>query len=183
MAAQLEITQNDYMPREDLHPKQHAAITLLLQGRSYTSTADAVGIERKVLWQWRKNPAFRAALNAELAAIRQAALVRTLALAEKAVDALQDVLENGETDGARIAAAKLVLDRVGVTRLETARPEDATPTSPDEGKTVVLVDNLESISEENRRRLSAAHVVLLDARQVSEELRRRRMAEAGEVQR
>jgi Helix-turn-helix of insertion element transposase len=127
----------------ELHPKQHAAITLLVQGRGYTETAEAVGIERKVLWQWRKDPAFRAALNAELASIRQAALVRLLALGEKAVDALEDVLENGETDGARIAAAKLVLERVGVASMEHARPEDATPTSPNDGKTIVLIEDLE----------------------------------------
>jgi hypothetical protein len=173
MTDALEKTRNDYVGPE-LHPKQQAAITLLVQGRSYTVTAEAVGIERKVLWQWRKSPAFRAALNAELAAIRQAALVRMLALGEKAVDALEDVLGNSQSDAARIAAAKLVLERVGLTRSENARPEDATPTSPDGGKMFVLVDDLDNISEENRHRFSAANIELLGRKQVSEELRRRR---------
>jgi hypothetical protein len=176
----LESTRNDYIA--ELHPKQHAAISLLVQGRSYTATAEAVGIERKVLWQWRKDPLFRAALNVELGAIRQAALVRLLALGEKAVNALEDVLENGETDGARIAAAKLVLERVGIARTENARPADATPTTPEEAKTVVLIDDLDSISPENQRRLSAANVELLDRQKTSERLRRH-MAEVRKAQR
>ena len=106
---------------------------------------------------------FRAALNAELASIREVARVRMLALVEKAVDALEDVLENGEIDGARTAAVRLILERVGITNSGTGGLGDAMTVGPVDRRRLVVVDNLDSISAENRRRLSAANVVLLDA--------------------
>lgn len=97
---------------DSLSEKQRTAIALLLTGKTNTATAEEIGVDRKTVWAWKQEPAFAAALNAELEALREAAQVRMLALAGKAFDALERMLANADTDSARIAAVKLVLERL-----------------------------------------------------------------------
>jgi hypothetical protein len=169
MDEQPEITRNHHTGL-GLHPKQTAAITLLVQGRSYTATADAVGIERKALWQWRQDPVFRAALSAELATIREAARGRMAALADDAIDALRDIVANGETDAVRIAAVKLIFERISMDSSAAAE------NMADNGRKLVPVDRLDTIPQDLYLALRAANVMLVDAKAASRELGRR-MAE------
>jgi len=137
----------------DLTGKQLAAIPLLATGSHYTEVARAVGVDKRTVWSWRKKPAFVAALNAEMLSIREAAQARLLSLANKAFDALERTLVETDNDNARIAAVKLVLERLEVTMPGAAADE----------------------AEEAQ---SSTKIVLLDPKKASEELRRR-MAEGG----
>ena len=147
-----ESPRNDSDGSRELHPKQLAAIALLATGRHYTEVATAVGVERKTLWTWRQSKPFVAALNAELLSIREAAQARLLSLANKAFDALERTLVETDNDNARIAAVKLVLERLEVT-MPGAAADEAAAAEP-------------------------TKIVLLDPKKASEELRRR-MAEGG----
>lgn len=140
----------------ELTPKQLAAVALMAAGRHYTEVATAVGVERKTLWNWRKTAAFSAALNAEMASIREAAQARLLSLANKAFDALERTLAETDNDNARIAAVKLVLERLDVTMPAAAEESEDSSESP--GKVYVLEGGPKAAAEELQRRLAAKKV-------------------------
>jgi hypothetical protein len=105
---------------ESLTAKQLAAVGLLAAGKAYTDVAAELGVDRKTVWSWRRDPAFAAALSAELEDLREAIQTRVLALADKALNALEQTLDSGDSDSARVAAARLVLDRL----LPTHSPDE-----------------------------------------------------------
>lgn len=70
--------------------------------------------------EWKRDSAFVAGLNSEREAIRDAMQNRVLALADKALTTLERTLEVGDSDSARVAAARLVLDRL----LPTYKPDE-----------------------------------------------------------
>lgn len=95
----------------ELSPAQHAAVLALVSGQGYSDVCQAIGIDRRTLYEWRQQPQFQAALAAEQRATRELVHARLLALGEKAMSALEDVLA-GDNDTARVSAARTVLDRL-----------------------------------------------------------------------
>ena len=116
MTKSLESSQNLPFPSESLSERQHAAVTLLISGKTYTAVADELGIDRRTLWEWRQLPAFSGTVEAELRAIHEETRTRMCALAERAVNAIGEVMENGYTDGERLAAVRLVLKWIDAER-------------------------------------------------------------------
>ena len=92
-----------------LSQEQQNAIEHLLQGRSDRATAEAVGVSRQTVWEWRnKNPVFIAELNRGRAELWGEAKERLRALANRALDVVE--LQLGSDDPkASLAAAKYVL--------------------------------------------------------------------------
>lgn len=118
---------------DELTERQRAAIALLVAGKTYTAAADELGVNRRTVWEWKQQAAFQAALTTELEALREAVHTRLLALADKAVSALERTLESGDSDSARVAAARLVLDRLSPK--SAANADDA----PEHGRQRVIV--------------------------------------------
>ncbi len=88
--------------------EQQNAIEFLIQGRSDRSVAEAVGINRSTLYEWRKNPIFVAALNKQRNEMWKESRERLKTLAGSALDTIERQLAN---DDGRIAlaASKLIL--------------------------------------------------------------------------
>jgi len=91
-----------------LSVEQKNAIELLVQGRSDRSVAEAVGINRSTLYEWRKNPFFLAALNKQRNDMWKDSRERLKNLAGSALDTIERQLAN---DDGRIAlsASKIIL--------------------------------------------------------------------------
>jgi len=136
-----------------LSPQQIAAIRLLAAGKHYSEVAATIDVARRTVNNWRKLPAFIVALNNEMLSLREAAQARLLSLANRAFDALERTLMETENDNARIAAVRLVLERLDVTMPGGAAADESVEQAP-------------------------TKIVLLDPKKASEELRRR-MAEGG----
>ena len=95
----------------------------VVSGQSRSEVARAAGISPRTLRRRLSDPAIvRDIADARLAMHEQLA-ARLAQLAMSAVDELQSIVTSGETDHARIAASRVVLDQLGSQSrsLETAR--------------------------------------------------------------
>lgn len=89
--------------------EQQNAIDHLIQGKSDRSTAEAVGVSRQTVWEWRnKDPLFIAELNRQRAELWSEARERLKSLANRALDVLESQLSSNDSK-ASLAAAKYVL--------------------------------------------------------------------------
>jgi hypothetical protein len=120
---------------------------MLVAGKAHGAVADELGVNRRTIWEWKQDPAFASALKSEREAIREAMQDRVLGLASKALDALERTLEAGDSDSSRVAAARLVLDRL----LPTYKADEE---RADAGKARVVVlreSDLRELSEMQRQ--------------------------------
>ena len=80
---------------EDLTPAQHLALEALLAGRTVTDAAAAAQVDRTTLHRWLKDDmAFQAAFNRGKRELRDAAHVRLMQVAAKAVDCVEQAVES-----------------------------------------------------------------------------------------
>jgi len=98
--------------RDNLTRRQWRAVETLVEGGSYAEAAQAGSVSPRRLYVWRKQPAFREALEQALAELHDRVHGRLEGLADLAVDRLRRVLEEGE-DRHAVRAALGVLDRSG----------------------------------------------------------------------
>ena len=101
----------DYSPDPTLTPDQHYILALLAEGNSITQAADAVGIHRNAVRNWRRSvPAFAREMEF---AVREQALVwheQATQLAPIAAVELEKLLTSPETPPAvRLRAALVIL--------------------------------------------------------------------------
>src|ERR1700676_4148443 len=100
-----------YSPDPTLTPDQHHVLALLAEGLSVTAAAEAVGVHRNTIRNWRRSvPAFAREIEF---AIREQALVwheEAVHLPPRAAQILEDILNSPETSPAlRFRAALVVL--------------------------------------------------------------------------
>lgn len=87
----METTKPD--KTRQLSIEQQNAIDHLIQGKSDRSTAEAVGVSRQTVWEWRnKDPLFIAELNRQRAELWSEARERLKSLANRALDVLESQL-------------------------------------------------------------------------------------------
>ena len=80
--------------RSRLSVEQENAIDLLIQGKTDRETAEAVGVTRQTVCEWRlKNTLFREALNLRRRELWDGQTERLRGLVSKAVDVLEGGLE------------------------------------------------------------------------------------------
>jgi len=109
--------------------EQANAIEHLLQGQSDRAVAEAVGVSRQTIWEWRNHdPLFIAELNRQRSEMWREARERMKSLANRALDVVELQLDSGDPK-ASLAAAKYILQG---TRLlgDTDLPKDG-PTTPE----------------------------------------------------
>ncbi|MDT8896776.1 helix-turn-helix domain-containing protein [Thermanaerothrix sp. 4228-RoL] len=92
--------------------KQRRLIEALLAGQSVTAATRQLGINRATFYRWAKQDAFKAALADAEAELLANAMRRLLSMQSGALDALSDLVSDRRLPGARLAAAKTVLDAV-----------------------------------------------------------------------
>jgi len=109
--------------------EQANALEHLLQGQSDRAVAEAVGVARQTIWEWRNNdPLFIAELNRQRSEMWTEARERLKSLANRALDVVELHLDSDDPK-ASLAAAKYILQG---TRLlgETDLPSSG-PTTPE----------------------------------------------------
>jgi hypothetical protein len=80
-----------------LSAEQRNAIDLLLQGKSDREVAEATGVARETMWEWRNvHPVFVAELNRRRKELWSDAQERLRALVGKAIEVLEKVVEDGD---------------------------------------------------------------------------------------
>lgn len=103
----------------DSDPRKAEFLELLLKGESLTQAAEVVGIHKSTAHRWKADPEFAAALAGAVYERHAAVLARLRAGAASMVDVLVSIAEDADAPpSARVSAAREVLDRAGVPRLE-----------------------------------------------------------------
>lgn len=104
----MEMAKTDKI-RQALSIEQENAVEILLQGRSDRSVADAVGVSRQTIWEWRnRNPVFIAELNKRRSEMWREARERLKSLANRSLDTVEQQL-GSEDPKIALSAAKYVL--------------------------------------------------------------------------
>jgi hypothetical protein len=88
----------------DLSPSQLRALEALLGGSSVTKAGEAAGVSRESVHRWLREPAFAEALEGAKAEMWGAAKARLVGLADKAGDAVEKAIDDGN---ARVALSLL----------------------------------------------------------------------------
>jgi len=105
--------------------EQENAIEHLLQGQSDKAAAEAVGVSRQTVWEWRNHDVlFIAELNRQRFEMWQEARERLKSLANRALDVVELQLDSDDPKAA-LAAAKYVLQGtrlLGETELHVGGP-------------------------------------------------------------
>lgn len=128
-----------------LSQEQMNAIEHLLQGKSDAATAEAVGVARQTIWEWRnRSPVFIAELNSRRYELWDEARERLKALANRSLDVIERNLDS-EDPKASLMAAQYVLKS---TKLSDKIPTSIGPTTPED---VIL----EGLKREARMELEA----------------------------
>ena len=107
------------IPDPGISAAQLRAIEMLLSGVPVTKAARQLGIARRTLFDWRKNPVFQAELNRRTMEASEAMDQRLRRLSEKAADVVEKHLNEGN-----LQAATALL------RLAAARPRPTMETEP-----------------------------------------------------
>jgi hypothetical protein len=93
-------------PNRPLTPAQQRAVTLISAGSTAFSAAQAVGVHRNTVANWRRSPVFREALAQARAAEAKAWRDKTGDLASRGIDAIHTILFDPHTPaGVRLKAA------------------------------------------------------------------------------
>jgi hypothetical protein len=122
-----ETTKSD--KTRQLSQEQLNAIEHLLQGKSDAATAEAVGVARQTIWEWRKrNPVLIAELNRRRYELWNEARERMKALANRSLDVIERNLDS-EDPRASLMAAQYVLKS---TKLSGEISMSIGPTTPED---------------------------------------------------
>ncbi|MBE6470917.1 MAG: hypothetical protein E7000_04315 [Coriobacteriaceae bacterium] len=96
----------------DLTPKQKKAIAALLTARTQAEAAKAAQVGERSIKRWlSEDKRFKAAYQAALRDLIANASAKLSKGADAAIDSLLDVARSGESESARVQAARAVLDQ------------------------------------------------------------------------
>ena len=88
------------LPDTGISAPQLRAVEMLLTGMPVTKIAQRLGIDRKTLYEWRKNPVFQAEYNRRRLEASDAMDQRLRRLSDKAVDVVEKHLDEGSLQAA-----------------------------------------------------------------------------------
>lgn len=92
---------------------QIRAIGLLTAGMSARAAAEAVGVVPGTLTQWKRNPHYRAALEAATVDLAESVRARVPPLVDAAISALEGIIKDTTlAPGVRLQAIDMVLEKV-----------------------------------------------------------------------
>lgn len=95
---------------QGLSRREERVLVALLDGGTLTETAAACGLKKRTVDNIIGRERFRQAYRAARNDVRRAVVGRLISKATKAVDTLAEVMDSAESDSARVAAARAVLD-------------------------------------------------------------------------
>lgn len=115
--------------RSRLSIEQMNAIDLLVLGTSDKEVAEAVGVHRSTVWEWRtQNPLFIAELNRRRNEVWRRGADKLRALIPKALAALEEELSNPDNKD----RGKIALEILRLAGIEEASSREIGPENPDE---------------------------------------------------
>lgn len=135
----------------DLSARQTQALAMLLAGSSITIAARSLAISRQTISTWLRQPAFRAAFEAQRAEVLSATMARLLALSTRAIEALEDCLGPDQPGDLRLRAA---LGALGLLGLQRARLEELPSVLPEGAEAVPAVLPREVQAHDERGRFT-----------------------------
>jgi hypothetical protein len=84
----------------------------LFSSETYQEIAESLGVDRKTVAEWAKDPAILAEVEDMRAEVRSRIVNRTAKLATRAINVHAEIMDNEEApEAVRLAAAKNILDR------------------------------------------------------------------------
>src|SRR4051794_33729170 len=95
-------------PLSSLNEKQQAALRLLIEGKTFSAVAEAVGVTRRTLYTWREDPDFAEELQRRREELWSDAAERLRAMVHSSLDIFQEHLSD-PYDRARFRAANAIL--------------------------------------------------------------------------
>lgn len=112
------MSETSEISRDSLTEAQHAAIRARAHDLlDWTAVAKKAGVDARTIYEWRKLPAFAAALEAEIAQLDADSRERRKFAERIAWGALIDVAgDAAQRGGDRVKAADSILDRIGQVR-------------------------------------------------------------------
>jgi hypothetical protein len=94
--------------QNDLSEKQRLAVEFLAAGQGYGKCADALGVDRRTIYNWRQDELFQEAVDARRKELWCRAGDRIRALLDPAIDVIEQHLKD-DYDRARFRAATTLL--------------------------------------------------------------------------
>ena len=91
--------------------KLHLFVTALLSHAGVEDAGRAAGISASTAWRWMRDPAVPARLREARKDAMNAAMARLQEAAAGAVDCLCEVQKEGESESARVSAARCILEQ------------------------------------------------------------------------
>jgi hypothetical protein len=91
--------------------KLHLFVTALLSRAGVEDAGRAAGVSSRTAWRWMHDPAVLARLREARKDAMTAAMVRLQEAAAGAVDCLCEVQKEGESESARVSAARCILEQ------------------------------------------------------------------------
>jgi hypothetical protein len=95
-------------PASSLNDNQRAAIRMIVMGKTLSSIAEAIGVTRRTLYNWREDPDFQQELQRRREELWSDAAERLRAMVHSSLDIFQEHLSD-PYDRARFRAANAVL--------------------------------------------------------------------------
>ncbi len=89
----------------ELSEEQTACLTALLEGNTVNDAAMIADVNRSTVFRWLKEPAFQAALRQSKAEALETVSRKLLRLGVKAVDTLEGILDNSQSENVKVRAA------------------------------------------------------------------------------
>ena len=102
----------DKRESKELSSKQRAAIAALIAGCNHQEAAAKAGVHGNRITEWMREPDFLQALRDAEALALEAVSRDLLALASKARDAIESVLDGNAADSIKLRAADVVLTKL-----------------------------------------------------------------------
>lgn len=85
------------------------AVEALAGGKSRAEAATVAGVGERTIWRWERDPAFKAAQREAEQRLMQGLVIGLLALRDKAIDALDELLSPSAPARVRLQAARATL--------------------------------------------------------------------------
>jgi transposase-like protein len=118
-------------PDDNLSPGQRLAVAALVAGATYTAAAREAGVSRRTLWQWRRQPAFQAALDRLSREAMLAVVMRVRNLMLRATRVMGDAMTDparGATHAFKVLNSRKLWDEAVAIGAEDDGSDDAAVT-------------------------------------------------------
>lgn len=114
----MEMSSSSGVEVSSLTPRQHRAIVALLDNVTVIGASRESGVAESTLRRWLTEPAFREEFRRQKRVMFERAVGLAQRAAANAVGVAINIMQNGENEFARLAAARVILDLARASEVE-----------------------------------------------------------------